>query len=100
MVLCFVLARQTDRPGHAKLDLTANPLRFLARCADLWNNVPEPQNQAYGYLFYGAFFLLGHPSGCQAGVIQRCGGRCLPKPASGACCGSPDTGPRHPDIAS
>ena len=62
------------------LDLTANPLRFLARAADLWNSdLPfgQAQNQAYGYLFpHGAFFLLGHTVGLPGWVINGCGGRC------------------------
>lgn len=58
-----------------KLDLTANPLRFLARAANLWNSdLPfgQAQNQAYGYLFpHGAFFLLGDTLGLPGWVTQR-----------------------------
>ncbi|OMC55929.1 hypothetical protein A5747_10600 [Mycobacterium sp. IS-836] len=58
-----------------KLDLTANPLRFLARATNLWNSdLPfgQAQNQAYGYLFpHGTFFLLGHFLGLPGWVTQR-----------------------------
>ena len=58
-----------------KLDLTANPLRFLARAANLWNSeLPfgQAQNQAYGYLFpHGTFFLLGDTLGLPGWVTQR-----------------------------
>ena len=58
-----------------KLDLTANPLRFLSRAATLWNSeLPfgQAQNQAYGYLFpHGLFFLIGHEMGIAGWVIQR-----------------------------
>lgn len=74
LVLCFAQA-----PGQiasdTKLDLTANPLRFLARAASLWNSdLPfgQAQNQAYGYLFpHGAFFLAGHALGVPGWVTQR-----------------------------
>lgn len=58
-----------------KLDLTANPLRFLVRAANLWNSdLPfgQAQNQAYGYLFpHGAFFAAGHLLGLPGWVTQR-----------------------------
>ncbi|OBI16930.1 hypothetical protein A5712_24805 [Mycobacterium sp. E2327] len=58
-----------------KLDLTANPLRFLARATNLWNSeLPfgQAQNQAYGYLFpHGTFFLVGHALGVPGWVTQR-----------------------------
>ena len=73
-MLCFVQAPGLIAPD-TKLDLTANPLRFLARAANLWNSeLPfgQAQNQAYGYLFpHGAFFLLGHSMGLPGWVTQR-----------------------------
>ena len=58
-----------------KLDLTANPLRLLARAADLWNSdLPfgQAQNQAYGYLFpHGAFFAAGDLIGLPGWITQR-----------------------------
>jgi arabinofuranan 3-O-arabinosyltransferase len=58
-----------------KLDLTANPLRFLARATNLWNSeLPfgQSQNQAYGYLFpHGTFFLAGHLLGMPGWLTQR-----------------------------
>ncbi len=58
-----------------KLDLTANPLRFLARATNLWNSeLPfgQSQNQAYGYLFpHGTFFLVGHLLGVPGWMTQR-----------------------------
>ncbi len=58
-----------------KLDLTANPLRFLLRATNLWNSeLPfgQTQNQAYGYLFpHGTFFLIGHLLGMPGWMTQR-----------------------------
>src|ERR1700727_2223176 len=59
-----------------KLDLTANPLRFLARATNLWNSeLPfgQAQNQAYGYLFpHGGFFLAARRlRGVPAWIAQR-----------------------------
>lgn len=58
-----------------KLDLTANPLRFLARATNLWNSeLPfgQAQNQAYGYLFpHGTFFAVGHLLSLPGWITQR-----------------------------
>lgn len=58
-----------------KLDLTADPLRFLARAVNLWSSeLPfgQVQNQAYGYLFpHGAFFAVGDLLGLPGWIIQR-----------------------------
>lgn len=75
----FLILAFIQEPGRispdTKLDLTANPLRFLARAADLWNSdLPfgQAQNQAYGYLFpHGAFFLAGDVLGLPGWVTQR-----------------------------
>jgi arabinofuranan 3-O-arabinosyltransferase len=69
----------TQSPGQispdTKLDLTINPLRFLARATNLWNSeLPfgQAQNQAYGYLFpHGTFFLAGHLLGLPGWITQR-----------------------------
>jgi len=74
LALCFLSSPGLIAPD-TKLDLTANPLRFLARAANLWNSdLPfgQVQNQAYGYLFpHGTFFLLGHALGVPGWVTQR-----------------------------
>ncbi|WP_019511742.1 MULTISPECIES: DUF3367 domain-containing protein [Mycobacteriaceae] len=74
LVLTFLQAPGQIAPD-TKLDLTANPLRFLARAGDLWNSeLPfgQAQNQAYGYLFpHGAFFLAGDLLGVPGWVTQR-----------------------------
>jgi arabinofuranan 3-O-arabinosyltransferase len=74
LILSFAQSPGLISPD-TKLDLTANPLRFLERAANLWNSeLPfgQAQNQAYGYLFpHGAFFLLGHTLGLPGWVTQR-----------------------------
>ncbi|WP_207768435.1 DUF3367 domain-containing protein [Mycobacterium ahvazicum] len=76
--VCLALTL-AQSPGQVspdtKLDLTANPLRFLARATNLWNSeLPfgQTQNQAYGYLFpHGAFFAIGHLLGVPGWMTQR-----------------------------
>ncbi|MBV9514941.1 MAG: DUF3367 domain-containing protein, partial [Mycobacteriaceae bacterium] len=74
LVLCFAQSPGLVSPD-TKLDLTANPLRFLSRATNLWSSeLPfgQAQNQAYGYLFpHGAFFLLFHSLGVPGWVTQR-----------------------------
>ncbi|OBK16841.1 alpha-(1-_3)-arabinofuranosyltransferase [Mycobacterium sp. 1245852.3] len=76
IALALTFAQSPGRVSpDTKLDLTANPLRFLARATNLWNSeLPfgQAQNQAYGYLFpHGTFFLLGHALGVPGWVTQR-----------------------------
>ena len=74
LLLTFVQSPGMISPD-TKLDLTANPLRFLGRGGGLWNSdLPfgQAQNQAYGYLFpHGAFFLAGDLIGLPGWVTQR-----------------------------
>ncbi|MCV7301930.1 DUF3367 domain-containing protein [Mycobacterium barrassiae] len=74
LVLTFAQSPGQISPD-TKLDLTANPLRFLARAFNLWNSeLPfgQAQNQAYGYLFpHGTFFLAGDVLGLPGWVTQR-----------------------------
>src|ERR1700758_4382523 len=74
LILCFAQSPGLVSPD-TKLDLTANPLRFLTRATNLWSSeLPfgQAQNQAYGYLFpHGAFFLFGEQLGVPGWVTQR-----------------------------
>ncbi|MGV0774414.1 alpha-(1-_3)-arabinofuranosyltransferase domain-containing protein [Mycolicibacterium elephantis] len=74
LILTFAQSPGQISPD-TKLDLTANPLRFLARAFNLWNSeLPfgQAQNQAYGYLFpHGSFFLAGDLLGVPGWVTQR-----------------------------
>ncbi|OBI97805.1 alpha-(1-_3)-arabinofuranosyltransferase [Mycobacterium sp. 1465703.0] len=76
IALALTFAQSPGRISpDTKLDLTANPLRFLARATNLWNSeLPfgQAQNQAYGYLFpHGTFFLIGHLLGVPGWITQR-----------------------------
>ena len=74
LILTFAQSPGQISPD-TKLDLTANPLRFLLARVNLWNSeLPfgQAQNQAYGYLFpHGAFFLAGDVLGLPGWVTQR-----------------------------
>ncbi len=74
LILTFAQSPGQISPD-TKLDLTANPLRFLARAFNLWNSeLPfgQAQNQAYGYLFpHGTFFLIGDVLGLPGWMTQR-----------------------------
>lgn len=76
IALALTFAQSPGRISpDTKLDLTANPLRFLARATNLWNSeLPfgQAQNQAYGYLFpHGTFSLIGHALGVPGWITQR-----------------------------
>ena len=74
LILTFAQSPGLISPD-TKLDLTANPLQFLGRAANLWNSdLPfgQTQNQSYGYLFpHGTFFALGDLLGLPGWVTQR-----------------------------
>ncbi|WP_353108077.1 alpha-(1-_3)-arabinofuranosyltransferase family protein [Gordonia sp. (in: high G+C Gram-positive bacteria)] len=75
----FLVLSFWQAPGRVapdtKLDLTADPIGFLARATALWSpTMPmgQIQNQAYGYLFpHGAFFAVGDLLHLPPWVIQR-----------------------------
>ncbi|HWS36774.1 MAG TPA: alpha-(1-_3)-arabinofuranosyltransferase family protein [Actinoplanes sp.] len=77
-LLLFVVAF-VQRPGRitfdTKLDLTEDPIGFMARALHLWNpsaTSGELQQQAYGYLFPMApFFAVGDFLGTPAWITQR-----------------------------
>ncbi len=79
VAVVFTLLSFWQAPGRispdTKLDLTADPIGFLARATHLWSpTMPmgQIQNQAYGYLFpHGAFFALGDLIHLPPWVIQR-----------------------------
>ncbi|GAB3131047.1 alpha-(1-_3)-arabinofuranosyltransferase family protein [Tsukamurella serpentis] len=61
--------------ADTKLDLTANPIGFLTRAANVWSSqspLGQVQNQAYGYFFpHGAFFALGQLLHVPPWITQR-----------------------------
>lgn len=77
--VCALLVSFLQSPGRiaadTKLDLTADPIGFLARAAHMWSpDAPlgQVQNQAYGYFFpHGAFFALGDLLALPPWVTQR-----------------------------
>lgn len=76
IALALTFAQSPGRVSpDTKLDLTVNPLRFLARATNLWNSeLPfgQAQNQAYGYLFpHGTFFAIGHLLSVPGWITQR-----------------------------